>query len=122
MTTLEDLLPPLRLALCAHSNPETIREVLTRLEGGAPEVDAMAARLVERLGGETYSDRESANAVLREMGPRARGAILAGLESGTLEGRTRCARLLRDHWEDALTAWRRSVLPETASGSPGGRT
>ena len=69
-----------------------------------PKPEPTAAKLVEQLGGDDFAAREAAEKELRKLGPKAEGALKAGLKADDPEVRARAAVLLAEIRKDALDA------------------
>ncbi len=74
-------------------------------------VEDPAAARVKQLGGADFAEREAAHAALRKLGPKAEGALKAGLKSDDPEIRARAAALLADVRKDALAALAKGFDP-----------
>ncbi len=68
--------------------------LLLAIASGLGIQDDPAADLVRRLGADSPAERDEAEAALRELGPRAKAALCAGVASDDPEVRVRSGKLL----------------------------
>src|SRR4051794_23053900 len=64
------------------------------LAAGPPPVELEAARLIARLGADSFDEREDATRALEKLGKRARSALRKAADSPDLEVRRRVRALL----------------------------
>ncbi|HET6572322.1 MAG TPA: sigma-70 family RNA polymerase sigma factor, partial [Fimbriiglobus sp.] len=71
------------------------REFLDKQPKPEPKPDPEAEKLVKQLGSPNFADREAAGKKLREMGAKARPALLAGAKDADPEIARRCASIMK---------------------------
>lgn len=89
------------------------------LRSAEPDEQVRLARLVTRLGDESFREREAADAELAKLGPAARETLISALTSGDVEVRIRARKLLErlsveDLWDGTHFSPSTEALPAKA--------